>query len=864
MGKNKNKQKELVNDLDIKNIGQVKAESVESTVDNFIEKDNKIKELEKEIKKLNGFEEEYKRLKSLEITAEELKKKEENLSSRENKIRELEENLRTQEKKLITQRKELEGSLEKDRSFLEVEIKRVDSLEKSINKESERLTEKANKLNNQEIDLKEREIKINEKEKALEEDLRKERTRFELEEKNKIREELNDFYENEKKVREDNLNKEIDKKRKEDLKELEKEKEKEEKVLEELKKEIEKINNQKIQNENEQKRLELENKRISQFETILESKISEEKERERKKVEIELNQEKEKFEEISEKYKDVLEKLKKFNDISENYGSIENIHKIIKDKEKQIKDLNNELVNRPTNEALEGYNEIKKELEDYKDKNKNLNNELNSYDTEIIEVDTLKREKRNLINEIDTLKLDYTHEKEEKEKLSARLSRIMSPEGALLTEAERIQQIKGSGLDYEAYPEKYLETDINELSWLENIEKTSEEYGIKLNKRILYAFHTALKISDWSIITVLAGVSGTGKSELPKLYARFGGLNFISVPVQPNWDSQESMLGYFNSIDNRFDTQPLLRFLANCIDEEKYNKYMSLVLLDEMNLAHVEHYFAEFLSKLEERRGKSKNDLPYIEVKLGSDCNSLKLSLIRNILWAGTMNQDETTKSLSDKVLDRGIIINFPRPKTLESRKEMKSINKIIKDKKSKMLPREIWDKWVINRKEDASSDAQKKRMKEYKKIIEDINDELEKVGRALGHRVWQSIEHYICNHPYVISQFQLEKEQGNDLGEELSNELKNNMDLAFEDQIVQKVMPKLRGIETRGKGEEVLDNILNILLNENFSHLEKDFKFAKEQGFGQFVWGSAYYLNEGEFELSNNIDEDNEIKKEE
>ena len=75
MGKNKNKQKELVNDLDIKNIGQVKAESVESTVDNSIEKDNKIKELEREIKKLNGFEEEYKRLKSLEIAAEELKKK---------------------------------------------------------------------------------------------------------------------------------------------------------------------------------------------------------------------------------------------------------------------------------------------------------------------------------------------------------------------------------------------------------------------------------------------------------------------------------------------------------------------------------------------------------------------------------------------------------------------------------------------------------------------------------------------------------------------------------------------------------------------------------------------------------------------
>ena len=582
-----------------------------------------------------------------------------------------------------------------------------------------------------------------------------------------------------------------------------------------------------------------------------------------KAYKAELEAKTSKVDSILEYYQELVTKKNQYEIFHDKYGGIQEIEGIINQKEKEIDSLREDLAKRPTIEALEGYNEVKKELEDYKNTNKDLNKELNNYDTEIIEVDTLKREKRNLMNQIDSLILDYTHEKEEKDKLSARLSRIMTPEGTLLTEAERIQQIKGSGLDYEVYPEKYSENDINELSWLENIEKTSEEYGIKLNKRILYAFHTALKISDWSIITVLAGVSGTGKSELPKLYARFGGLNFISVPVQPNWDSQESMLGYFNSIDNRFDTQPLLRFLVNCIDEEKYNKYMSLVLLDEMNLAHVEHYFAEFLSKLEERRGKSKNDLPYIEVKLGADCNSLKLSLIRNILWAGTMNQDETTKSLSDKVLDRGIIINFPRPKTLESRKEMKSINKIIKDKKSKMLPREIWDKWVINRKEDGSSDAQKNRMKEYKRIIEEINDELEKVGRALGHRVWQSIEHYIFNHPYVSSQYEIEKKQGKTSGDELSNELKNNMDLAFEDQIVQKVMPKLRGIETRGKGEEVLKNILNILLNENFSNLDKDFKFAKEQGFGQFVWGSAYYLNEGEFELSSDNNDD-EIEKEE
>ena len=836
MGKNKNKQKEIVNDLDIKKEKNMEVKNTENLTDIFIEKDNKIKELEEEIK----------RLKSLEILEEKLKEKENALNLRESEIKKLEDDLKNRKR------------------VLDSENERVNFLEKSINNDSERLSKKASQLNTQETELTEREIKIKEKENELEEELRKEKTRFELEEKNKVRGELSIYYEDSKKLVEERLDKEIDKRRKEELKEIETEKGKKLKELEELKKEIDKIESQKSENEKLNIELNFEKKKISQDRENLEIIISEKMKEKEKAYKAELEAKTSKVDSILEYYQELVTKKNQYEIFHDKYGGIQEIEGIINQKEKEIDSLREDLAKRPTIEALEGYNEVKKELEDYKNTNKDLNKKLNNYDTEIIEVDTLKREKRNLMNQIDSLILDYTHEKEEKEKLSARLSRIMTPEGALLTEAERIQQIKGSGLDYEAYPEKYLETDINELSWLEKIEKTSEEYGIKLNKRILYAFHTALKISDWSIITVLAGVSGTGKSELPKLYARFGGLNFISVPVQPNWDSQESMLGYFNSIDNRFDTQPLLRFLVNCIDEEKYNKYMSLVLLDEMNLAHVEHYFAEFLSKLEERRGKSKNDLPYIEIKLGADCNSLKLSLIRNILWAGTMNQDETTKSLSDKVLDRGIIINFPRPKTLESRKEMKSINKIIKDKKSKMLPREIWDKWVINRKEDGSSDAQKNRMKEYKRIIEEINDELEKVGRALGHRVWQSIEHYICNHPYVISQFQIEKEQGKDLGEELSNELKNNMDLAFEDQIVQKVMPKLRGIETRGKGQEVLDEILKILSNENFDNLKRDFNFAKEQGFGQFVWGSAYYLNEGEFELSNNINEDDEIKKEE
>ena len=163
--------------------------------------------------------------------------------------------------------------------------------------------------------------------------------------------------------------------------------------------------------------------------------------------------------------------------------------------------------------------------------------------------------------------------------------------------------------------------DVSESDWLQSVAQQCDDYGLHFNPRILKAFHTSLKTAEMSPLTVLAGVSGTGKSELPRLYSHFGGLYFEPLSVQPNWDSQESMLGFFNSIDNRFDAQPVLRFLAQSQKPwlpatNEHDGYPGLadavcmVLLDEMNLAHPELYFAEFLSKLELRRGKRGHTSP--------------------------------------------------------------------------------------------------------------------------------------------------------------------------------------------------------------------------------------------------------------
>lgn len=391
---------------------------------------------------------------------------------------------------------------------------------------------------------------------------------------------------------------------------------------------------------------------------------------------------------------------------------------------------------------------------------------------------------------------------------------------------------------------------LDELKWLKGVGDACDRYGLHFNPRILKAFHTSLKTAEWSPLTVLAGVSGTGKSELPRLYSHFGGLYFTPLSVQPNWDSQESMLGFFNSIDNRFDAQPVLNFLAQSQKEwqEDYpglRDSVCMVLLDEMNLAHPELYFAEFLSKLELRRGMKGNHIPTLPVKIGSGLKPYQLHLGRNVLWTGTMNQDETTKSLSDKVLDRAIMLFFPRPTELKRRRQLLPLDET---NRGRLLHISNWNSWM-SRIDDGSghsrlgSNLTEEEVAPFKKFIEEMNGYLGEVGRAIGHRVWQSVEYYMANYPEV------RVIKSRPVAEQDKRQLKKYLHLAFEDQLVQKVMPKLRGIDTRGDSKtKCLDKIgaqLNMGIDGESFNLMEDFNLACELGYGQFMWQSANYLKD-------------------
>jgi hypothetical protein len=163
------------------------------------------------------------------------------------------------------------------------------------------------------------------------------------------------------------------------------------------------------------------------------------------------------------------------------------------------------------------------------------------------------------------------------------------------------------------------------------------------------------------------------------------------------------------------------------------------------------------------------------------------------------------------------------------------------------LLPFGTWKSW----KRDDTGFA-KDWIETCRHDVEEINRNLGQAGIAIGHRVWQGIEQYMINHPLVLeSQISIEKAKSkHDEGEAASATARRDAALkdAFEEQLAQKVMPKLRGIETSGEQRKNCLNPINELLkNRGYDELVEDFASAMKFGNGQFIWNSSNYLNKEE-----------------
>lgn len=182
---------------------------------------------------------------------------------------------------------------------------------------------------------------------------------------------------------------------------------------------------------------------------------------------------------------------------------------------------------------------------------------------------------------------------------------------------------------------------------------------------VVLNYHTALRTKPFVILT---GLSGTGKTKLAQLYARFmtgqgeAGDRYEVIAVRPDWMDGKSLLGFYNVLTERYQSTPFLDMLLRAARNPARRYY---VVLDEMNLAKVEYYFADFLSAMESGEEVQLHDLAGHAIKAGADGDvdfaavPPRVRVPENLAFTGTVNIDETTYMFSPKVLDRANTIEF-------------------------------------------------------------------------------------------------------------------------------------------------------------------------------------------------------------
>ena len=197
---------------------------------------------------------------------------------------------------------------------------------------------------------------------------------------------------------------------------------------------------------------------------------------------------------------------------------------------------------------------------------------------------------------------------------------------------------------------------------INNIRGYIEKQKFFYNGNLIENFYLSLKSKPF---VILAGISGTGKSKFARLFAEAIGCDtengrFMLVPVKPDWSDSTELLGY-KDMYNEFQPGVLTDFIKRAINDIN-NPYF--FVLDEMNLARVEHYFSDILSVMESRRrdgNKIITDPLLNKSMLNKDAFDKygNLYIPENLYFIGTVNMDETTFPFSKKVLDRANVIEF-------------------------------------------------------------------------------------------------------------------------------------------------------------------------------------------------------------
>ena len=371
---------------------------------------------------------------------------------------------------------------------------------------------------------------------------------------------------------------------------------------------------------------------------------------------------------------------------------------------------------------------------------------------------------------------------------------------------------------------------------ISNVSSNKESIAYKFNLRIkevslFFKVKLTTRFTS-SLLTkpfvILTGLSGSGKTKLAQAFAMWMSENkehYALVPVGADWTNREPLLGYPNSLNYLHYVKPdtgvldiLLRahenYMANEQDLAKCTPYF--LILDEMNLSHVERYFADFLSTMESGDEIKLYSGSTRYAELDADGNAIlgteipdKINLPKNLFIIGTVNIDETTYMFSPKVLDRANTIEFRiTPEEMEAFYQsntplnMDAILAQGKDQVPAFMSLAAGNNLSIDR-------------SKYKDTFVAFFETLQVAGAEFGYRTANEMTALVS----YLSHFGMSESEAYDVA------------------IMQKLLPKLHG--SRSKLNKVLPRLIELCQDKypiSLEKLERMKKNAEENGFASYA----------------------------
>ena len=240
-------------------------------------------------------------------------------------------------------------------------------------------------------------------------------------------------------------------------------------------------------------------------------------------------------------------------------------------------------------------------------------------------------------------------------------------ENAEITENEKVETVvvgeprfpRLSSVDSYYLADTYVKPEYNTKITLEEVcinfrnfaaSRLHLYYDLEVIKQMFATFGAAKML-------ILQGISGTGKTSLPYAFGQFIMNPSLICSVQPSWRDRTELFGYYNDFTKKYTETEFLKTLY----EAHYYDDMKVVILDEMNIARVEYYFAEMLSILELPREEERY-FSVVSNQAANDPNLMKEGKVwipNNVWYVGTINNDDSTFAVADKVYDRAVPIDL-------------------------------------------------------------------------------------------------------------------------------------------------------------------------------------------------------------